>query len=293
MTTCFAVCHPKGPNACLACGYDEAAKACICKTPGGGVEEVAIDPPALPVGVAGYVVDEEEDEDEEEEEEEGEEEKDEEKTKGKRKRKPFVFPFGRSPPPRGKKALTSAAGGRERIAEVLVFPGLIPEADCARMDAYLDELVAREATVRKIIAEDDSPLHALLTGAVRAVMPDAGVEYLEWVTLAREDVEVSPHYDSVKGEETHKVLLFLDGTAGTRFWETQAAWRAGICPMTLPAARGTVVVFPMALYHDSMAFVPQGALKSTLGLRAILPPFEGGDTLGLVKAPAAGAAATA
>lgn len=287
MTACFEACHPRGPGECLACGYDEAANACICKTPSGAAERVPIDPLPLPAGVGGYVVDADDDADEEEEEEEEPKRK---------KRVPFLFPIGRrrfsADAPRGKAAMTSADGGRERIAEVLVFPGLISEADCLRMDAYLDELVVREKTTRKITEDAGSPLLKLLGGAIGAVIP-AGVEYLDYVTLAREDVEVSPHFDTVKGGETHKVLLFLDGTAGTRFWETQAAWRAGLCPLTLPAARGTVVVFPMALYHDSMAFYPRGALKSTLGLRAIFPPFDGGDMLGLVEAPPAGGAAAA
>ena len=289
MTACFEACNPRGPGECLACGYDEATQACICKTPSGAAERVPIDPLPLPAGAEGYVVDQDdddEDEDEEKEDEEGKKEK---------KRMPLPFPMGRrglGAAPRGKAAMTSVDGGRERIAEVLVFPGLISEADCLRMDAYLDELVVREKTVRKITEDAGSPLHELLGGAIGAVIP-AGVEYLDYVTLAREDVEVSPHFDTVKGGETHKVLLFLDGTAGTRFWETQAAWKAGLCPLTLPAARGTVVVFPMALYHDSMAFFPRGALKSTLGLRALFPPFDGGDTLGLVEAPPAGGAAAA
>lgn len=235
MTACFAACHPLGGDACLACGYDEAAAAggggaCVCKTPAGEVRRVATTP-----------------------------------------KEAFGIDWGSGGGKRGK-----------RVGETLVFPGLISEADCQRMDAYLEELVAREKTPRKIVEEADSPLHALLGGALGAVVPD-GVEYLDHVTFSKEAVEVTPHYDGTKGGETHKVLLFLDGTAGTRFWETQQEYMQGECPMELPAARGTVVVFPMSLYHDSQAYRPRGAVKSTLGLRAVLPAFEGSDTLGLVR----------
>jgi hypothetical protein len=275
MTACFAACPPLGPAECLACGYDEKANACVCRTPEGGRREVEIkvDEPAVGLEEEEEEEEEEEVEEEEEEEQEGdgeEEEGEEEEGNGE-----------------GDEEEEAGTGEKMRRAEILVFPGLISEEDCAAMDDYLEELVAREGAPRRIVSERDSPLHRLLGGAVQRVVP-SGVEFLEWVTFSKEAVEVSPHYDSSKGRETHKVLLFLDGVAGTRFWETQAAFQAGECPLRLPAARGTVVVFPMALYHDSDAYQPQGAIKSTLGLRSIFPAFEGTDTLGLVVGGLAG-----
>lgn len=90
MTVCLAACHPRGPEECLTWGYDQEAEACICKTPAGGQKHVAIDPPLV------------------EPKSEGDEAFE----------RSLIGPGGRA-------ALFSDPSGRERVAEILVFPNLI------------------------------------------------------------------------------------------------------------------------------------------------------------------------
>lgn len=191
----------------------------------------------------------------------------------------------------------------DRRGDILVFPGLFSEEQCVEMEGYLAELVAEHKTQRFILpGVEDSPLHAL----VREVLPVPGATFEGFVTFSEEDVEVEPHYDEVKNGETHKLLLFLDTVAGTRFWETKDEYQKKHCPLLVGPARGTVVIFPMSLYHDSARYEPQYSIKRTLGLRMSLPPFDpaaGERAIGLVQAgggvglgpiaAAAGAAVTA
>jgi len=159
----------------------------------------------------------------------------------------------------------------DRRGEILIFPGLFSEEQCLDMEGYLAELVAEHKTQRHIVpGVNDSPLHAL----VKRMLPIAEATFEEFVTFSEEDVEVDPHYDEVKNGETHKLLLFLDTVAGTRFWESKETYRKKNCPLVVGPARGTVVIFPMSLYHDSARYEPQYSIKRTLGLRMSLPPFD-------------------
>jgi hypothetical protein len=159
----------------------------------------------------------------------------------------------------------------DRRGEILIFPGLLIEEQCLDMESFLAELVAEHKTQRYIVpGVGDSPLHAL----VKRMLPVPGATFEEFVTFSEEDVEVDPHYDEVKNGETHKLLLFLDTVAGTRFWESKESYRKKNCPLVVGPARGTVVIFPMSLYHDSARYEPQYSIKRTLGLRMSLPPFD-------------------
>ncbi len=175
-------------------------------------------------------------------------------------------------------ALLPLPPSKDRRTEILVFPALLSEGDCGRMEAYLAELVAEHKEQRKIVEAPDSPLHAL----ARAVLPVPGVAFTDHVTFSEEDLEVDPHYDAVMAQETHKLLLYLDEVAGTRFWETKEAFHRDQCPLEVAPGRGTVVIFPMSLYHDSGRF-PPSSTKRTLGLRMMLPGFGGGGGQGAEK----------
>lgn len=240
----------------MACGYNDRTGACMCRTPRGEDRRLEIGEPI-------------------------EQYKERQKEAGQRaaavtKRKASVHAALPKTVPRKSTAA-------QRKGEILVFPGLISEDDCRHLGAYLDELVARENNTRRVVPDLDSPVHRVLGGAVQAVVP-MEVKLLDYVSFGKEAAMVWPHYDEPYGNETHKILLFLDGVAGTRFWESREAYRGGECPVNVPGARGTVVIFPMPLYHDSMAFTSYDAPKGTLNLGMVLPSLEGADALGLTTA---------
>lgn len=247
---CLAACYTEQAQGCLACGYDPRG-GCLCKGKGGvgeGQEDRYLD------GVPMLY-----DEEAEEEVKEGEGEE------------------GAAAQPHRPRFL-------DRRGDILVFPGLFSEEQCVEMEGYLAELVAEHKAQRLILpGVKDSPLHAL----VRKMLPVPGAMFEEFVTFSEEDLEVEPHYDEVKNGETHKLLLFLDTVAGTRFWETKEEYQKKHCPLVVGPARGTVVIFPMSLYHDSARYEPQYSIKRTLGLRMSLPPFDpvaGERAIGLVQA---------
>jgi hypothetical protein len=247
---CLAACHHEQAQGCMACGYDPQG-GCLCKGKGGegeGQEDRYLD--GVPILY------------DQETEEEGKEEEGGGQAAAQPLRPRFL----------------------DRRGEILVFPGLFSEEQCVEMEGYLAELVAEYKAQRLILpGVKDGPLHAL----VREVLPVPGATFEEFVTFSEEDVEVEPHYDEVKNGETHKLLLFLDTVAGTRFWETKEEYQKKHCPLLVGPARGMVVIFPMSLYHDSARYEPQYSIKRTLGLRMSLPPFDplaGERAIGLVQA---------
>jgi len=245
---CLAACHHEQAQGCLACGYDPQG-GCLCrgKGKGEGEEDRYLD------GVPMLF----------EEEAEGGEKVEGGEESAVQPHRPLFL---------------------DRRGEILVFPGLFSEEQCVEMEGYLAELVAENKAQRLILpGVEDGPLHAL----VREVLPVPGATFEEFVTLSEEDVEVEPHYDEVKNGETHKLLLFLDTVAGTRFWETKEEYQKKHCPLVVGPGRGTVVIFPMSLYHDSARYEPQYSIKRTLGLRMSLPSFDpltGERAIGLVHA---------
>lgn len=172
----------------------------------------------------------------------------------------------------------------DRRCEILVFPSLLSEEQLSAMKSYLSDLVLEHSEQRMILeTTNTSSLHRL----IRDILPMSNVQFEDYVTFSEENVEVQPHYDAIKGGESHKLLLFLDEIAGTRFWESQDDFERNHCPLVVKPSRGTVVIFPMSLYHDSARFEPRNSIKRTLGLRVRLPFFDMTEagTIGLVQAP--------
>lgn len=240
LTKCFDACHDHAAD-CMACGYDNATSACVCKTRKADVS-ASVHPQEqqqdLHQSTSMEIVDYE----------------------------------GFTPE-------LSPHYAHERKGEILMFPQLISESQCQELEKYLTKIVEDNNTPRKIIEDDNSILHQI----IQQELPVSGVEYTEYVTFSEETLEVTPHYDVVKANETHKILLFLDSVAGTRFWEAKAAFELDHCPLVVGGSRGTVVIFPMSLFHDSARYEPYGSTKRTLGLRITLPPFK--TTVGLVASP--------
>lgn len=172
----------------------------------------------------------------------------------------------------------------DRRGEILVFPRLLSDAQVSVMESFLSDLVHEHSEQRMILeATEASPLH----GLIKDILPISDVHFENYVTFSEENVEVNPHFDAIKGGETHKLLLFLDEVAGTRFWESKNNFEKNHCPLVVKPSRGTVVIFPMSLYHDSERFQPRHSIKRTLGLRIRLPHFDmaADGTIGLVQAP--------
>ena len=167
---------------------------------------------------------------------------------------------------------SNAAGAGVRFKQdletVLVFPSLVPEEQMTELDAYLQHLLESRERHREIIEHAGSPMHRI----VGPLIPFHAGTITRWITYSEQEEELGPHLDQHHGEGiTHTALLYLDDVAGTRFWEIRQYFDRGFCPLITEGARGSLVVFPITLFHDSDRYKSEGASKRMLSLALKLP----------------------
>lgn len=133
---------------------------------------------------------------------------------------------------------------------------LLKEDECLRIESHF-RCSKGQPRIRQ---------NALIDGLLTCALGRARLD-TEWmscglVTQSEDRTPLGGHYDPVVGQETHKLLVYLDDTAGTDFFATPD----GPVSWSVDARRGDAVLFPITLYHASKPFAP-GLIKRTVGLR--------------------------
>lgn len=144
-------------------------------------------------------------------------------------------------------------------AHLLVWRDVVPAAHLERLFAGLvrtQQLIVRKPEAASVLAAHLEPL-----------LPGLRVTWGQHVTYSVRAEPISLHCDrDLDPATTHKLLLYGDDVAGTFFRETL---RAESPEVLVPASPGTVVVFPIHLWHRGEPH-RDSRRKRTLGLRLTL-----------------------